>query len=121
MRARVREAEELTMAKKAALQIVTANHLLEGHSVFLSADGWTTDHRRARVAASAEDAAALEQTGKVDEDANYVVGVYMVDVVLDDSGHPEPIHYREKLRVRARPSFWPDEPSTRPAALSAAA
>jgi hypothetical protein len=109
------------MAKKAALQIVTANHLLEGHSVFLSAEGWTTDHRRARIAASAEEAVVLERTGKVDEDANYVVGVYLVEVALDDSGYPEPTHYREKLRVRARPSFWPDEPSARAGALNVAA
>jgi Protein of unknown function (DUF2849) len=109
------------MAKKASLQIVTANHLLEGHSVFLSPTGWTTDHRAAQVARSTEEAATLEQTGKVDEEANHVVGVYLVEVVLDDSGHPEPTHYREKLRVRARPSFWPDEPAVQAAALSVAA
>jgi|EndMetStandDraft_9_1072997.scaffolds.fasta_scaffold10551_3 hypothetical protein len=109
------------MAKKTALQIVTANHLLEGHSVFLSENGWTTDHRRARVASGAEEAAVLEKTGRGDEEANYVVGVYLVDVVLDDKGHPEPTHYREKLRVRARPSFWPDEPASQAASLSVAA
>lgn len=97
------------MAKKAVLQIVTANNLLEGHSVFLSAEGWTVDHRRARIASGAEEAAALESSGRVDEDSNIVVGVYLVDVVLDESGQPEPTHYREKLRVRARPSFWADE------------
>jgi hypothetical protein len=109
------------MAKKAALQIVTANHLLEGHSVFLSGQGWTTDHRLARVAASAEEAAALERAGRGDEEANHVVGVYLVEVVLDDTGHPEPTHYREKLRVRARPSFWPDKPAGHAAAMSVAA
>jgi hypothetical protein len=109
------------MAKKAALQIVTANHLLEGHSVFLSANGWTTDHRRARIALSPEEAAALEAAGKGYEEANHVVGVYLVEVALDDSGYPEPTHYREKLRVRARPSFWPDEPAAQAAAMSVAA
>jgi hypothetical protein len=98
------------MAKKAVLQIVTANNLLEGHSVFLSEDGWTADHRRARIASGAEEAAALETSGRRDEDSNIVVGVYLVDVELDTSGQPEPTHYREKLRVRARPSFWADEP-----------
>jgi hypothetical protein len=98
------------MAKKAVLQIVTANNLLEGHSVFLSPEGWTADHRRARIAVGAEEAAALEVTGRRDEDSNIVVGVYLVDVEIGESGEPEPTHYREKLRVRARPSFWADEP-----------
>jgi hypothetical protein len=98
------------MAKKPVLQIVTANHLTEGHSVFLSAEGWTADHTVALIAASAEEAAELERTAKRDEDGNLVVGVYLVDVALGASGHPEPTHYREKLRVRARPSFWADAP-----------
>ena len=102
------------MAKKAALQIVTANHLVEGHSIFLAEDGWTRDHTRARIAPNAEEAAALEAEAKRDEDANLVVGVYLVEVALDAAGHPEPTHYREKLRVRARPSFWIGEvPLTR--------
>lgn len=96
------------MAKKSALQILTANHLLEGASVFLSEQGWTTDHYAARIARDKDEAAALEQLGQAAEAENLVVGVYMVDVELDGDGRPEPIHYREKLRVRARPSFWPD-------------
>jgi hypothetical protein len=96
------------MAKKTPLQIVTANHLREGHSVFLGENGWSTDHHQARIAETAEDASALEALGRTDEDANYVVGVYLVAVELDGDGNPEPTHYREKLRVRARPSFWPE-------------
>ena len=96
------------MAKTTPLQIVTANHLLEGHSIFLGEDGWTVDHRASRVAATAEEAAALELLGRADEDANQVVGVYLVAIEFDADGNPEPTHYREKMRVRARPSFWPD-------------
>jgi hypothetical protein len=99
---------EMAMAKKATLQIVTANHLLEGHSIFLSEEGWTSDHHMARVAATAEEASALEALGHADEDANLVVGVYLVAIEFDADGNPEPTHYREKMRVRARPSFWPD-------------
>jgi hypothetical protein len=106
---------EKIMAKQSAYKIVTANHLLEGHSVYLGEDGWTADHRESRIAHGADEAAALEALGRVDEDANYVVGVYLVDVSLGGDGFPEPIHYREKMRVRARPSFWPDAvvPQTR--------
>jgi hypothetical protein len=96
------------MAKKAALQIVTANHLLEGHSIFLGENGWTADHHAARIAVTAEEALALETLGRADEDANRVVGVYLVAVDFDAEGRPEPTHYREKMRVRAVPSFWPD-------------
>lgn len=109
------------MAKKSAYKIVTANHLLEGHSVFLSEDGWTADHRKSRIAYGADEAAELEALGQVDEDANIVVGVYLVDVSLEGEGCPEPIHYREKMRVRARPSFWPDavKTQTRPTVQNA--
>jgi Protein of unknown function (DUF2849) len=95
------------MAKKAALHIVTANHLLDGDSIFLGDNGWTTDHRIARVANGADEAAALEAEGRVDEDGNKVVGVYLVAVEIDADGHAEPVHYREKMRALARPSFWP--------------
>ena len=100
------------MAKQSAYKIVTANHLLEGHSVFLTEDGWTADHRASRIAHGPDEAATLEALGRVDEDGNHVVGVYLVDVALDGEGCPEPIHYREKMRVRARPSFWPDAAKT---------
>jgi hypothetical protein len=104
---------ETAMAKKVALQIVTANHLLEGHSIFLGDNGWTSDHHASRVAATVEEAAALEALGRADEDANQVVGVYLVAIEFDADGKPEPTHYREKMRVRARPSFWPDPVKSR--------
>ncbi|MGF1622770.1 MAG: DUF2849 domain-containing protein [Rhodomicrobiaceae bacterium] len=94
------------MAKKSAFNIVTANHLLEGDSIFLSDDGWTRDHRAALVARSPEEAAELEARGQIDEAANQVVGVYLVAVEIEEDGRPEPIHFREKMRVLARPSFW---------------
>ena len=96
------------MAKAFPLNIVTANHLLDGNSIFLGESGWTTDHHAARLSNGPEEAAALEAIALADEDANKVVGVYLVAVELDAHGKVEPIHYREKLRVRARPSFWPD-------------
>ena len=94
------------MARKSAFNIVTANHLLEGDSIFLSDNGWTRDHRSARIAHGVEEAAELEARGQLDEAANQVVGVYLVAVELAQDGRPEPIHYREKMRVLARPSFW---------------
>ncbi|NJM34925.1 MAG: DUF2849 domain-containing protein [Rhodomicrobium sp.] len=101
------------MAKKSALHIVTANHLLDGNSIFLGDDGWTTDHHAALVANSTEEAQALELRAKLDEDANRVVGIYLVAVEFDGEGRAEPVHYREKMRASARPSFWPQEVKTR--------
>jgi len=95
------------MAKKSALHIVTANHLLDGDSIYLGDGGWTTDYRSARVANAADESAALEAAGRVDEDGNKVVGVYLVAVEFDEDGQAQPVHFREKLRVLARPSFWP--------------
>jgi hypothetical protein len=97
------------MARKHKTTILTANHLLGGHSVFLSREGeWTGDCGRARVARTPEEAASLEAAGRASEDANEVVGVYLVDVEVDMAGRPFPTHYRERMRIRARPSFWPD-------------
>lgn len=95
------------MIRQSAYKIVTANHLLEGHSVFLSEHGWTVDHQKSCVANGADEVAALEALGRKAETSNQVVGVYLVDVMLDSDGRPEPIHYREKMRALARPSFWP--------------
>jgi len=93
------------MAKKAPLQIVTANHLLEGHSIFLSEDGWTADHHASRVAATAEEAAALEALGRIDEDANHVVGVYLVAIEYDATVIPSrPTTARRCAFARGRPS-----------------
>lgn len=102
------------MTKNTALQIVTANHLLGGHSVFLGDNGWTADCSQAVVARNAEEVARIEAAAREDEAANIVVGVYLVEVAFDDEGAPEPVHYREKLRARARPSFWEARVKGRP-------
>jgi hypothetical protein len=94
------------MTTNTAIQIVTANHLMGGHSVYLSAGGWTGDISRARIALGAGEAAVLEALARAGEAANRVVGVYLVDVELDEDGCPDPVQYREKLRARAVPSFW---------------
>lgn len=97
------------MSKKNSPKILTANQLLGGYSVFLTSDGvWRSDLQGASVAYSPDEATALLERGRVSEQANEVVGLYLVDVALDENADPYPTHYREKMRVRARPSFWPD-------------
>lgn len=81
-------------------QILVASNLADGEVVFLGASGWERDHRRARVARSAEEASALEASGKRDISANRVVDVYLADVEIGGDGAPTPMHYRERMRVK---------------------
>lgn len=105
------------MSSTPATRILTANDLLTGLSVFLAADGsWSPDCRRACVAFDEAAARALDSAGKAAVAANTVVGPYLVEVTAGPSGAPEPIHYRERMRARARPSFWPAHPAPRSAA-----
>ncbi|MGD9543223.1 MAG: DUF2849 domain-containing protein [Methylocystis sp.] len=81
-------------------QILLASDLADGEVVFLGAAGWERDCRRARVALNAEEAAALEASGKRDVSDNRVVDVYLADVEIGRDGAPTPLHYREKMRVK---------------------
>jgi sulfite reductase (NADPH) hemoprotein beta-component len=88
-------------------QILFANDLRDGEVLFLGADGWTRDHRAAVVARDSAAAAALEARGKAEVATNRVVDVYLADVAVDADGAPEPLHYREKMRIKG-PSVRPD-------------
>jgi hypothetical protein len=95
------------MSAKPDTQILTANHLLSGLTVYLDRCGeWAGDIRHARIAASEAEALGMQALGKADEAANEVVGVYLVPVTVPDDGTPVPVHYRERMRARAFPSFW---------------
>lgn len=81
-------------------QILFASDLRRGEVVFLGAQGWERDWRRARVAHDSDDAAALEAAGKSEIDKNHVVDVYLADVEIGADGAPTPLHYREKMRLK---------------------
>jgi hypothetical protein len=110
-----------TITPKNAAKILTANDLLSGLSVYFSKTGaWTTDPRDARVAHDAEAEASLTDAGKAAAAANKVVGAYLVEVRKAADGSHEPIHYRERLRAQAQPSFWLPRPSAAKSAASRA-
>jgi Protein of unknown function (DUF2849) len=88
------------MAKFKHPQILIANHLLDGEVLFMGKEGWLRDHRHAVVATSDEAAEALLAQGKAELAANRVIDAYLVDIAMSADGHPEPIHYREKMRTR---------------------
>ncbi len=105
------------MAKEFKPSIVTANDLIEGDSVFLGAYGWVRDIAEARVALSVDEAAVLEQAGNEGEDANIVVGPYLIEVSTT-TGRPVPVLRREQIRASGIPTipFGLDVPAERRAA-----
>ncbi len=105
------------MAKEFKPVVVTANDLIEGDSVFLGAFGWVRDVTVARVALTADEAAVLEQAGAEGEDANIVVGPYLIEVSTA-TGRPVPVLRREQIRASGVPTipFGVAEPAERRAA-----
>ncbi|SMX34710.1 DUF2849 domain-containing protein [Actibacterium lipolyticum] len=85
------------MSRKFTPKVVTANDLLEGDSIWMTADGeWTRDIAKAEYLEDADHAEARlklaeSQPGKI-------VGAYLADAKLGENG-PEPTHFREEFRV----------------------
>ena len=92
------------MAKEFKPSVVTANDLIEGDSVFLGALGWVRDVAEARVALTKDEAAVLEQAGIEGEDANIVVGPYLIEVSTA-IGKPVPLLRREQIRASGVPTI----------------
>lgn len=91
------------MPKTFKPQVLTANDLVEGDSLFLGREGWTPRIAEARIAASAAEAEALAAEGAAAEDANHVVGPYLVEVALGEAG-PWPLARREQIRASGVPT-----------------
>ncbi|MFZ5963831.1 DUF2849 domain-containing protein [Thalassococcus sp. BH17M4-6] len=82
-------------------KVVTANALLEGDVVYLTADDqWTRDLRQAEVLTDE----AVAQIRLLDASSRQaeIVGAYLADVAPTPDG-PEPTHFREDFR-RTGPS-----------------
>nr|WP_321508984.1 DUF2849 domain-containing protein [uncultured Celeribacter sp.] len=81
---------------------VTANALLEGDVIYLSADGrWVRDLHEAEPLTDQNSAEARLALAAQD---GMVVGAYLTDIELGDNG-PEPTHFREEFR-RTGPSNY---------------
>ena len=91
------------MAKTFNPAVLTANNLVEGHSVFLAPEGWSRRIDAALVALTFEQAEELAALGNRFVDANEIVGPYLVDVALD-GGAPVPLARRERIRADGRPT-----------------
>lgn len=91
------------MPREFSPKVVTANALLEGDVVYLTADDcWTRDLAVAEVLTDEADAELrlLVAQGR----ASDVVGAYLADVAPEADG-PQPTHFREEFR-RTGPSNY---------------
>ena len=95
------------MAAKKSPNVVTANALLEGDVIYLAEDGtWTRKHTQACI--FDEQADAANALAKAEELKDFLVGAYLAEFVRDETGTPQPVHYREKFRAfgpTGRPRF----------------
>ncbi|MWB78600.1 DUF2849 domain-containing protein [Pseudooceanicola sp. 216_PA32_1] len=84
-------------------KVVTANDLLEGDVVYLTADDRWTRHLAEAELLSDEAHAALRLI-EAEKQGNIVVGAYLADMKPGAHG-PEPTHFREDFR-RTGPSNY---------------
>ena len=77
-------------------KVVTANALLEGDVIYLTADDeWTRDLQAAELIT--DEAHAQIRLIDAQVQVEKIVGAYLADVKAGPNG-PEPIHFREEFR-----------------------
>ena len=90
-----------------ALQVITANRLLDGRVVFLADSGrWVEAIGQSRVADSEEAATALTAVAEQAAAAREVVAPYLIEVARDGD-RLTPRRYREVIRALG-PSSHPE-------------
>ena len=86
------------MSRRFTPKVVTANHLLEGDAVWLTADDrWSRDIADAELIE--DEAHAQLRLLMAESQPGVVVGAYLADARSGVRG-PEPIHFREAFRTR---------------------
>ena len=84
-------------------KVVTANDLLEGDVVYLTAkDTWSRRLTDADVLT--DDADAQIRLIDASTRTSEVVGVYLADVATTDTG-PKPTHFREEFRTKGPSNY----------------
>lgn len=91
------------MARTFTPKVVTANALIEGDVVYLTADDrWTRLHSEAELLDDEAHAAVRLLDGQARQDE--IVGAYLADAKLGPDG-PEPIHFREEFRTKGPSNY----------------
>lgn len=86
------------MAKAFPPKIVSANDLMDGDVVYLTAQStWSRKITEAVIAP--DEAAADSLLSKGEERQDLIVGAYLLDVAIGADGAPSPTHFREKYRL----------------------
>ncbi|MDR9485302.1 MULTISPECIES: DUF2849 domain-containing protein [Sediminimonas] len=92
------------MTKAFTPKVVTANALVEGDVIYLTADDrWTRALHEAELIE--DEAHAQVRLLDAERQTGEVVGAYLADVRPGPNG-PEPVHFREAFRARG-PSNYP--------------
>lgn len=85
------------MAQQSNTKIISANALLSGEVIYLTASGtWSPHHGKALMISSIDVGEDLLTTASMQGD---IVGAYLADATLDELGQPAPKHYREAFRA----------------------
>ncbi len=91
------------MSRQFTPKVVTANDLLEGDVVWLTADdAWTRDMARAELIE--DEAHAQLRLLHAESQPEIVVGAYLADAKAGPNG-PEPTHFREDFRTRGPSNY----------------
>lgn len=92
------------MSRSFTPKIVTANALIEGDVIYLTADDrWSRNHAEAELIT--DEAHAQIRLLDANRQSGHVVGAYLADAKAGPDG-PEPVHFREAFRTRG-PSNYP--------------
>ncbi len=92
------------MSRRFTPKIVTANDLLRGDVIYLTADDcWSRDHADAELIE--DEAIAALRLLDASRQSHAVVGAYLAEARPGPHG-PEPVHFRDAFRARG-PSNYP--------------
>lgn len=84
-------------------KVVTANRLLQGEAVWLTANGhWSPNMSEAELIT--DEATAELRLLDASAQAHEIAGAYLADAVAGESG-PEPTHFREAFRTRGPSNY----------------
>jgi len=84
-------------------KVITANALMEGDVVYLTADDiWTRHHREAELIE--DEAHAQIRLLDAERRSDEVVGPYLADARSTPDG-PTPTHFREEIRTRGPSNY----------------
>ena len=87
------------MPGNAQPQVIIANTLDDGFTVFLTEDhGWTSDIAAAALATEENSAAELLNVAKRAEEDNIILDPYLIEVA-EENGERRPVEIREYIRA----------------------